>query len=111
QPERVPSERVQDVEAAHPLQARHDVANHVVADVPDVRVAGRVREHLEAIELRLRGVFGDLERARRAPALLPLALYGLGLVLGHDPSIIQGRARRWSRPGTPPAPRGRSRLR
>ena len=53
QAERVPAERMQHVEAAHPLRARDDVADHVVADVPDVRVPGRVREHLEAVELRL----------------------------------------------------------
>ena len=38
QAERVPAERMQDVEPAHPLHARNDVADHVVADVADVRV-------------------------------------------------------------------------
>ena len=84
QAERVPAERMQDVEAAHPLHARDDVADHVVADVPDVRVPGRVREHLEAVELRPGGILGDLEGARVAPAVLPLLLDCLGLVVGHD---------------------------
>jgi hypothetical protein len=35
----LPAERVQDVEAAHPFHARADVADDVIADVPDVRVA------------------------------------------------------------------------
>ena len=55
QAERVPAERMQDVEAAHALHARDDVADHVVADVADVRVPRRVGEHLEAVELRLGG--------------------------------------------------------
>ena len=33
-------------------RSRHDVANDVVAHVPHVRVAGRVREHLQAVKLR-----------------------------------------------------------
>ena len=72
QAERVPPERVQHVEAAHALHARHHVADDVVADVPDVRVPGRVREHLEAVELRPLRVGLDLEGARRGPLLLPL---------------------------------------
>jgi hypothetical protein len=104
---------MQHVEAAHPLHARDDVADQVVADVADVRVPRGVREHLEAVELGLRGIFSDLERPRAAPAVLPLLLYGLGLVLRHDPSIISCRPRG---PGSTPrctrrARRGRSRLR
>jgi hypothetical protein len=38
QAERVPSERMQHVVAAHALRARHHVADDVVADVADVRV-------------------------------------------------------------------------
>ena len=100
QAERVPAERMQHVEAAHPLHARDDVANHVVADVADVRVPGRVREHLEAVVLRLGGVLGDLERARIAPPVLPLLLDCLGLVVRHDLQII-------SHARTPPGRRGR----
>ena len=83
QAERIPAERVEDVEPAHPLGARHDVANHVVAHVTDVRVPGRVREHLEAVELRPRRILRHLERARLGPARLPLALDVLGAVLRH----------------------------
>ena len=38
QTEGVPTERMQHVEAAHPLGPRHDVADDVIADVTDVRV-------------------------------------------------------------------------
>ena len=69
QAERVPAERMQHVEAAHPLHARDDVANHVVADVPDVGVPRGVGEHLEAVVLRPGGVLGHFERARRRPSV------------------------------------------
>ena len=88
QAERVPAERMQHVEAEHPLHARDDVANHVVADVPDVGVPRRVGKHLEAVVLRPGGVLRHFERAGIGPAFLPLLLYRLGLVIGHDPLII-----------------------
>ena len=84
QAERVPPERVQHVEAAHPLGARHHVADDVVADVADVRVAGRVREHFEAVVLRARRIDVDLERPGRGPVRLPLLVELLGFVVGHE---------------------------
>ena len=50
-----------------PLHPRHDVADDVVADVPDVRVARRIREHLEAVELRPRRIVGR-PRTRARPS-------------------------------------------
>ena len=88
QAERVPAEGMQHVEAEHPLHPRHHVANHVVADVPHVGVARGVGEHLEAVVLRSGGLLRHLERAGAGPPLLPLLLYSLGLIVGHDPSII-----------------------
>ena len=98
-PERVPPERVQDVVAAHALHARDHVADHVVADVADVRVARRVREHLQTIELRPIGILRHLEGARLPPARLPFLLDCLGFVVRHDLSII-------SHARTAPGPRG-----
>ena len=49
--EGVPAEGMQDVVAPHTLRTRHHVADDVVADVPDMRVPGRVREHLQTVEL------------------------------------------------------------
>ncbi len=82
QAERVPAERVQHVEALHPLQAGDDVADHVVADVADVGVSRGIREHLEAVELRPRPIDLDLEGAGSGPARLPFLLDGLGRVIG-----------------------------
>ena len=84
QAERVPPERVQHVEAPHALHPRHHVADDVVAHVPDVRVAGRVREHLEAVELRPRRVRLDLEGTRLRPLFLPLLVQALRLEFGHE---------------------------
>ncbi len=85
----VPPERVEDVEPAHAFHTRDDVADHVIADVPDVRVPRRIGKHLEAVEFRLRRILRYLERSSGRPAFLPLALDGLGLVIGHDLSIIE----------------------
>ncbi len=65
QAERVPPERVQDVEALHPLGARHHVADDVVANVADVRMPRRIGEHLQAVELR---AATDRRRPRRRGA-------------------------------------------
>ena len=83
QAERIPAERMQHVEPLQPLHPRDDVADDVVADVADVRVPRGVREHLEAVELRLRGVFGDLERAGVGPALLPFLVQFLRVIVRH----------------------------
>ena len=67
-PERVPADRVQDVEAAHALVARDHVGDAVVADVADVDVARGVGQHLQAVELRPGRVLRDLEGAGLAPS-------------------------------------------
>ena len=83
QAEGVPAEWMQHVVAAHALGARHHVADDVVADVTDVRMARGIREHLEAVELRTRGIDVDLKRPRRRPPLLPLLVEFLGFVVCH----------------------------
>ena len=99
--ERVPAEGMQHVVAAHPLRARHDVADDVVADVADVRVAGRVREHLQTVELLTRGIDVDLECLRRCPRLLPFLVQLLRFELGHRDSttIVPSRPRTEMRSG------------
>ena len=83
QAEGIPPERVQDVVAAHPPRSGDHVADDVIADMADVRVPGRVREHLEAIELRLRGVFRRLEHALGQPTPLPFLVEVAWIVVGH----------------------------
>ena len=117
--ERIPSERMQHVVAAHPLGPRNDVADDVVADVAHVCVTRRVREHLEAIELRTRRVLGHLERASRGPALLPFPVELLWVVVGHRMRVAQAvgaRTLQRARPSiissrTCPNARGRPRSR
>ena len=59
-------------------EVREDVAHRVVEHVAHVQVPGRVRQHLEHVELvalRLPGLrIGDLERVRVVPNALPLRL-------------------------------------
>ncbi len=83
QTEGVPAERVQHVEAAHPLHARHDIADRVVSDVPEMSVTGGVRKHVQAIELRSGRIDGHFERAGGGPTLLPLPVEVLRMVVGH----------------------------
>ena len=72
--EGIPAHRGQDVESAHHLVARHDVADDVVAPVPDVEGGGRVREHHQTVESGAGGGVGGLEEARLLPVPLPLPL-------------------------------------
>ena len=87
QTEGIPPERMQNVEAAQPLGTRHDVADDVITDVTDVRVAGWIREHLQAVVFRPRIVLADLECPRVGPVALPFLVQVLRFVLGHDGSI------------------------
>jgi hypothetical protein len=48
-----------------------------------MRVPGRVRKHLEAVELGSRGIGFDLEDARLSPALLPFPIEFLWTIIGH----------------------------
>ena len=82
EPEGVVTHRVQDVEAFQPLVARVDVRGDVAQRVPDVQPRPRrVGEHVQHIELRTRGVRLDLVGLPLAPALLPLRLDLLEIVL------------------------------
>ena len=83
QAQRVPADRVQDVEAPHALVAGHHVGDAVVADVAHVDVARGVGQHLQAVELGPRRVLRDLEGARLRPALLPARLDLVEGVVAH----------------------------
>src|SRR5207253_2694668 len=62
----------------------------------DVRVAGRVREHLQTVELLTRGIDVDLECLRRCPRLLTFLVQLLRFEFGHRDSttIVPSRPRR-----------------
>ncbi len=90
QAERVVAHRPQDAVAAPAAEARDDVPDRVVEDVPHVQLARRVRQHLDDIRLvalDLAGLgIGRVEGARVIPDALPtlLDLSRLVLLSHHD---------------------------
>jgi hypothetical protein len=65
---------VQDVEAAHPLEAGDDVADRVVADVSHVDAPRRIGEHLQKVIFFTAGVFDRLKALVVLPESLPFLL-------------------------------------
>ena len=85
QAERVPSDRMQHVETAHPLVTRHRIADRVVPHVAHVQRARRIREHFEQVVFRARRVVIDgAKRLLLLPHLLPLCLDTLRIVIAHS---------------------------
>ncbi len=80
QAEGVPAHRLQDVQALHALVVVERVVDRVVAHVPHVQLARRVREHAHVVVLGLGGGVGRHEGAGVGPLFLDLRLEGLGLV-------------------------------
>src|SRR3954451_12916545 len=82
QAERVVAHRVQHLRALAPLVLRDRIADRVVLQVADVRLAAGVREHLQDVHgiRRARVVIGHLPGALLGPDLLPLGLDLGGLV-------------------------------
>ena len=88
QAERVPTHGMQHVEAAHLGVAGDDVADRVIAHMPHVDVARRVREHLEHVLLGLGMIFRDLVQVGIFPSLLPTRFDLVRVVLFHRPSSL-----------------------
>src|SRR6185369_10403980 len=82
---------------------RDDVRDAVVPDVADVDVTGRVREHLQAVELGPGGVLRHLEGTPFGPALLPARLDLVEEVIAHGGKSDKGSMLTRD-PGTPPRP-------
>src|SRR3954467_7593567 len=80
QPERIPAHRLQHVEAAHAVVPGENVADRIVPHVSHVQLPRGVGEHGQAIELPLRGVFFDVERASTFPERLSFAFDRLRIV-------------------------------
>ena len=87
QAEGVVAHRVDHLEAVAAAEVGDRVADRVVLQVADVRLARGVGQHLEHVGLRLRGVepglagVRDLPGALGVPDLLPAALDRVGVVL------------------------------
>ena len=87
QPERVVAHRVQHAPADPAVEVRDRVAERVVLQVPDVRLAARVGQHLEDVGLLTvvavlvgHRVVRHLPRALARPHLLPLGFDLLGVI-------------------------------
>ena len=85
---RIPAHRVQDLLASHPTVAADDVGRRVALGMPHVQPGPRrVREHVEDIHLRLRGIERcGFERLVLIPKSLPLRFNAFGVVTGHGES-------------------------
>ena len=81
QPEGVPTDRMDDVKTLHPHVPGQRIADRVIAHVPHVDVPGRVRQHLEHVVLLPPGVHLRREELGLSPALLPLGLDFLWIVV------------------------------
>ena len=67
-PEGIVAHRIEDILAHQTLETSHSISNGVVAYVAHVHVAGGVREHFEAVELRTRIIDFGFKEARLLPA-------------------------------------------
>ena len=76
--ESVVAHGMQDVVAVHAAVAGDDVANRVVADMPHMEVARRVRKHFQNIIRRLAVVVGATVCLVFQPFMLPFLFYFLG---------------------------------
>jgi hypothetical protein len=78
--ESIPTHRLQYVLALHAMVTSNNIADRENPDVTHMQLAARVREHRQAVEFFLVGIFTDLETARRLPVFLGIFLHGLGVI-------------------------------
>ena len=74
QAERVPTHRMQHVEALGAAIAGDEIAHRIIAHMPDMQLARRVREHFEDVIFRPRRILARRERAALLPDPLPFRL-------------------------------------
>jgi hypothetical protein len=80
--ERIPADRMQDVETLRALVAGEDVGGGVSFGMTNVQPrARRIRKHVEHVELRLRRVVLGAERTMSFPEGLPVRLYLMEVVV------------------------------
>ena len=111
-PEGVEAHRVQDVEAAHALVARHDVGRDVAERMTHVQSDARgIRKHVQHVVLRLLGIEPGIagipraERLVRLPVRLPASLHGVPVVGRHESEDIAAARPNASRTTAPAAGR------
>src|SRR5262249_1053423 len=85
-PKRVPSHRMEHVEALHALVTGNDVGGGIALEMTDVQSGpGGIRKHIEAIKLGLRLVIRGPKRSTLFPKPLPFRFNGVMVVgLTHD---------------------------
>ena len=86
QPERIPAHRHQHVVPVHAHIPVHHVADGVVAHVPHVQHARRVRKHRNAIELRPAGALPGAKALHRSPVRLRRSFDSGGAIRLHEDS-------------------------
>ena len=75
--EGIKAHRMNDIEPLHSLVAGQHIADGIVAHMPHVQIAGRIREHLQGIILRLLRVHLGLVDILSQPLGLPFLFYAL----------------------------------
>src|SRR6185436_15179181 len=68
----VPANWVQHIESLKAFEPGDRIAYRVVSNVAHMQIAGRIREHLQAVETLSSVVVTYLKRMRIVPMLLPL---------------------------------------
>ena len=76
----VPAHRMQHIEAARPLVARHNVAHRIVAHMAHMYPPGRIREHFKHVIFLARIVIRGLECLPCGPDRLPARFSVAGVV-------------------------------
>src|SRR5690606_6579892 len=106
----IPPHRLQHVLALHTLVARDNVIDRKYPHVTHVKLAARVREHRQGVELLLAGVFADFEAARLLPVFAGFFLDAFGVVgFGHlDANGPLGRGAKAGRISVSPSARSLS---
>ena len=84
QTKRIPTDRVQDVEALHAFVARNDVGRRVALGVPDVQArARRIRKHVEDVVFRFRRPIDSPKTLVFLPILLPFGFDFTWVICAH----------------------------
>ena len=87
QAERIPAHRLHHIKTFHAVIARQHIADGIVAHVPHMQLAGRIRKHRQTVIFWLVGLFVGNKRLAAIPVLLRLLFDTLGKVIGLHVSL------------------------